>query len=129
MTAKDANKIRQFAFPSEAYGGDIWIPEKMNPLLVVSAIPDGANLPQIERAVFDGGFFKPDSFGIDAFNFETVDGDNFGAMPGVGLDGKFQLFGADSSYTSDMDPVATERSYRLARQARFEHGERPKRRR
>ena len=129
MTAKDANKIIQFAFPPEARGEDRWIPEKMNPLLVVSAIPEGANFYEIERAVFNSDFDKLDQFGIDAFNFETVDGDNFGAMPGVGLDGKFQLFGADSSYTSDMDPVATERSYRLARQARFEHGERPKRRR
>ncbi|MCR5811567.1 MAG: hypothetical protein K6G34_09355 [Lachnospiraceae bacterium] len=129
MTAEDANKIRQFAFPPEANGGSVWIPENMNPLLVVSNIPDGGNNEQIEMAVFYNDCFRPNHFGIEAFNFETVDGDNFGAMPGVGFDGKFQLFGADSSYTGDMDPVKTERAYRLARQARFEHGECPKIRR
>ena len=121
MTEADADKIRKFAFPPEADGGDVWIPEKMNPLLVVGDIPAGGDISQIERSVFYGEWGP---FGIDAFNFETVDGDNFGAMPGVGKDGKFHLFGADSSYTCGMDPVRTERAYRLARQARFEHGER-----
>lgn len=45
-------------------------------------------------------------------------------MPGVGKDERFQLFGADSGYTEYMDGAATERAYRLARQARFEHGRR-----
>jgi hypothetical protein len=129
MTAEDAEKIRQFAFPPEAHGDNVWIPEKMNPLLVVGNIPEGEGIGQVEMAVFYNDCFRPDHFGIEAFNFETVDGDNFGAMPGVGRDGKFHLFGADSSYTGDMDPVKTERAYRLARQARFEHGQRPKLRR
>lgn len=123
MTEEDAKKIRQFAFPEGSEEGDLWIPEKMNPLLVLAAIPDGETIQEIERSVFDGYWLRPDSFGVDAFNFETVDGDNFGAMPGIGRDGKFQLFGADSSYTGDMDGIATERAYRLARQARFEHGQ------
>ena len=66
---------------------------------------------------------------MSVFNFETIDGDYFGAMPGVGKDGRFQLFGADSSYTGDMNKGATERAYRLARQARFEYGETPRVRR
>ena len=120
MTAEDAEKIRQFAFPPEADGDEYWIPEKMNPLLVVGNIPAG-----VEADVFDYFGYKSSDFGVETFNFETVDGDNFGAMPGVGLDGKFQLFGADSSYISDMDGAETEKAYRLARQARFEHGENP----
>ena len=68
-------------------------------------------------------------FGISPYNFETVDGDDFGAFPGIGLDGKFQLFGADSGYTGHMDRTATENAYHLARQARFEHGETPRLRR
>ena len=81
--------------------------------------------PSEQDAVFDEGF-GPAPFGVSVFNFETVDGDYFGAMPGVGKDGKFQLFGADSNYTCDMNKGATERAYRLARQARFEYGETPR---
>ena len=125
MTAEDAEKIRQFAFLPEADGVEMWLPEKMNPLLVVGNIPDGETAMQLEMEIFNNNCFRPENYGIEAFNFETVDGDCFGAMPGVGKDRKFQLFGADSSYTGDMDSVRTERAYRLARQARFEHGERP----
>ena len=125
MTAEDAEKIRQFAFPPEADGDEYWIPEKMNPLLVVGNIPAGDSIHQVKTDVFDYFGYKSSDFGVETFNFETVDGDNFGAMPGVGLDGKFQLFGADSSYISDMDGAETEKAYRLARQARFEHGENP----
>lgn len=120
MTLEDAKKIDRFAFPN----GDESI-EDMNPFLVVSNIPDGDDLRAIEWAIWDAR----DMLGIAPFNFETVDGDCFGAMPGVGKDGKFQLFGADSSYTLDMDERKTERAYRLARQARFEHGETPRIRR
>jgi len=59
------------------------------------------------------------------FNFQTIDGDYFAAHPGVNKDGKFELFGDDSNYLSNMDPVKTEWAYRMARQARFEHGEKP----
>lgn len=52
-------------------------------------------------------------------------GDHFAAHPGINKNGKFELFGDDSSYLCDQDPIATERAYRLARQARFEHGEKP----
>ena len=125
MTAEDAKKIWQFAFPPEADGGEMWIPEKMNPLLVVSNIPDGESAGELQMEIFNDTRFEPCSYGIEPFNFETVDGDIFGAMPGVGKDRKFHLFGADSSYTCDMDPIATERAYRRARQARFEYGEKP----
>ncbi len=123
MTAEDAEKIHGFAFPVEGLGSLV-----MNPLLVVGNIPAGDSIRDLEDAVFGEGF-GPAPFGVSLFNFETVDGDYFGAMPGVGKDGKFQLFGADGSYTSDMNKGATERAYRLARQARFEFGETPRIRR
>lgn len=119
MTAEDAKKIQMFAFPTEE-----WNPDQMNPLLVVGNIPAGDGIRELEDAVFDESF-GPAPYGVSLFNFETVDGDYFGAMPGVGKDGKFQLFGADSSYTGDMNKGATERAYRIARQARFEYGETP----
>ena len=129
MTAEDAQKIRQFAFPPGSHNDEMVFPEKVNPLLVVGNIPAGENIGQIEMSVFCNECFGKDHYGVEAFNFETVDGDCFGAMPGVGWDRKFQLFGADSSYTGDMDPVLTERAYRIARQARFEYGEQPRIRR
>ena len=35
--------------PPESDGGDRWIPEKMNPLLVVGGIPNGERIGQLER--------------------------------------------------------------------------------
>ena len=128
MTAEDAKKIHAFAFPPEADGGDRWNSDQMNPLLVVGNIPAGDCIRDLEDAVFDDAFGAA-PYGVSIFNFETVDGDYFGAMPGVGKDGSFQLFGADSTYTYDMNKGATERAYRLARQARFEYGETPRVRR
>lgn len=125
MTEEDAEKIKGFAFPFE---DEDWDYAMINPLLVVGSIPDGDTIRDLEDAVFEEGF-GPAPFGVSVFNFETVDGDYFGAMPGVGKDGKFQLFGADSNYTYDMNKGATERAYRLARQARFEFGETPRVRR
>ena len=63
------------------------------------------------------------------YNFETIDGDYFAAYPGIDKHGIFTLFGDDSSYTWSMNEKATECAYRMARQARFEHGETPGRRR
>lgn len=125
MTAEDAEKIKGFAFPSE-YNEDDWESyfNGITPLLVVGAIPEGTDMYEIEDNVFDVAFGSA-PYGVPLYNFETVDGDDFGAVPGVGKDGKFQLFGADSSYTGYMDPLATERAYRVARQARFEHGQTP----
>ena len=128
LAAEDAEKIKKFAFPPETDDGECWDPDKINSLLVVGNIPEGDDADAITDAVFDTAFDSA-PFGVAMFNFETVDGDYFGAMPGVGLDGKFQLFGADSSYVCDMNPFATERAYRKARQARFEYGETPRVRR
>ncbi len=125
MTAEDADKIKGFAF---TFDDEDWDFAEINPLLVVGNIPAGDCIRDLEDAVF-GESFGSAPFGVSLFNFETVDGDYFGAMPGIGKDGKFQLFGADCNYICDMNKGATERAYRLARQARFEHGETPQLRR
>ena len=59
------------------------------------------------------------------FNFETIDGDYFVAHPGINKKGRFELFGDDGNYTYDRDDAATLHAFKLARQARFEHGETP----
>ena len=124
MTDRDAAKINRFAelrLRDDGESGDLGV-------LVVGNIPDGDNMDQIawniEDAAYDDHHGWP-----NAFNFETVDGDYFAAHPGIGKDGTFQLFGDDSTYFWDMNKWATERAYRTARQARFEHGETPKVRR
>ena len=53
------------------------------------------------------------------FNFLLVDGDYYAALPCISLQGKFAVEGSD--YTEYVNVEATEKAYRLARQARFEH--------
>jgi hypothetical protein len=64
--------------------------------------------------------------GIDIypFNYETIDGDHFAAYPAA-HNGHFYLWGDDSNYINGCDVDAVERAYKIARQARFEHGETP----
>lgn len=59
--------------------------------------------------------------GIPYFNFQTVDGDYFGAVLGARKGGGWGLFGADSSYWADMDEAKTRRAYAMARAAHFEY--------
>lgn len=119
MTPADAEKILRFV----ERGGREGIYEKYkNATLVVGKIPEGETADDIDWYVSDHAYQGPAPY---LFNFETIDGDHFAAHPGINKDGKFELFGDDNSYLLDQDPVATERAYRLARQARFEHGEKP----
>ena len=118
VSPDEGKEIRAFAFPFGEEEENST--ERMNPVLVVGAIPAGSNIDEVSEAVFDEAY-APAPDGAASFNFETVDGDYFGAMPGVGLDGSFQLFGAGSGYICDMDRKATERAYRLARQLQFEY--------
>lgn len=59
--------------------------------------------------------------GIPYYNFQTVDGDYFGAVLGAGKDGGWGLFGADGSYWQDMDETRTRQAYAIARAAHFEY--------
>lgn len=90
------------------------------PIIVVGAIPFGSNAAEMAEQSFDK--WCEDSL---FYSFEYVDGDYFGAFPGINLKGEFALFGADDSYLENMNYEKTEKSYKLARQARFEHGETP----
>lgn len=94
-------------------------------ILVVGRIPDGDNIEEITQYISEKAYDDHGNW-PNEFNFETIDGDYFAAHPGINESGKFELFGDDSSYLSSMNRVATERAYRLARQARFEHGETPR---
>lgn len=119
MTDSDAEKIKRFAElgmeDPDQYG------KSANAILVVGRIPDGDSIDDItdyiSRVAYDDCGTWPNEF-----NFRTIDGDYFAAHPGINWNGNFELFGDDSNYLADMDPAATERAYRLARYARFEHG-------
>ena len=126
MTAEDVIKIRRFVKDDQASG-------KFYPaLLIVGNIPAGENMQEICHNISNAAYKGFSSINGDwprPFNFETIDGDHFAAHPGINWDGKFELFGDDYNYLCDMDDEETERAYRLARQARFEHGETPNTRR
>lgn len=120
MTAEDIVKIKRFIKEGDAYG-------KFDPaLLIVGNIPAGEDMQEICANISDAAYSGFPSVNGDwprPFNFETIDGDHFAAHPGINWNGKFELFGDDCNYLCDMNSEATERAYRLARQARFEHGE------
>jgi len=121
MTEEDAAKIYSFCGWDKVEIGVV------TPVLVLAGIPDGDGIRDIEdfcqRWGYDG--FPEAKGGPYPFNFETIDGDHFVAHPGINKDGRFELFGDDGSYTADRDDAATVRAFRIARQARFEHGETP----
>ena len=112
MTDLDALKINRFA-------------EQGGKVLVVGRLPEGDDAQRefsdyiSDRAYDDHGDWP------NEFNFATIDGDYFAAHPGINKDGRFELFGDDGSYLCDQDDRATEKAYRLARQARFEYGQTP----
>lgn len=121
MTEEDADKIYQFSGLGEK-NGLLYVE---TPILVVAGIPDGDGIRDIEEFCGQWGYhgFPDINGGPYPFNFETIDGDYFAAHPGINKNGKFELFGDDSSYTEDRDDAATLAAFRRARQARFEHGQ------
>lgn len=123
MTDIDAEKIIRFAQLGmenpDQYG------KSETAILVVGKIPEGDNIEDITQYISDKAYSGHSNW-PNEFNFATIDGDYFAAHPGINHDGKFELFGDDSTYLADMNRVATERAYRLARYARFEHGETPR---
>ena len=112
MTDLDALKINRFA-------------ELGNKVLVVGKIPEGDSADEFSEDISDRAYSHGKEGWPYEFNFETIDGDHFAAHPGINKDGRFELFGDDGSYLCDQDDRATEKAYRLARQARFEYGQTP----
>ena len=89
-----------------------------NPLLVVTNIPDGDDINDIEdymrNLAYEGNEPYP-------FNFQTIDGDWFGAFPFINKQGRFVIKDDNQRCIGGEDEKATEKAYRLARQVRFEH--------
>lgn len=123
MTDIDAEKIKRFYDMGTdnpyVYG------KSHTAILVVGNIPSGADIDEILWYI-EGEAYCANGNRPNNYNFETIDGDYFAAYPGINHEGKFELFGDDNNYLCEMDRIATEKAYRIARQARFEHGERPR---
>lgn len=108
MTPEDADKIREFALS--------------NPILIVHKIPEhGASYSWSKLSAGD----RMNNIDIYPFNYELIDGDYFGAYPAADRYGHFYLWGDEGNYINDCDVPRVEKAYDLARQARFEHGEKP----
>lgn len=124
MTQEDASKIYSFSGLNERQDAV----KIENPILIVAGIPDGNCIYDIEEFCRNLGYecFPGMDGGPCPFNLETIVGDFFVAHPGINKKGKFELFGDDYNYTRNRDDEATVRAFRIARQARFEHGELPK---
>lgn len=104
MTEKDANKIYKFA--------------EERPILIVGNIPpNGCSCDSNAVRAYERPLIGP-----YPFNYELIDGDYFAAYPAAS-NGKFFLWGDDSNYIWNVEEV--EKAYDTARQARFEHGEKP----
>lgn len=126
MNDVDAEKIKRFyaAGYSENNGWGV----SQTAVLVVGNIPAGDSMDEILDCLQTAAYRDHHNW-PNFYNFGTVDGDYFGAYPGVDKHGNFNLFGDDCNYLWSMNATATEYAYRLARQARFEHGETPRVRR
>ncbi len=122
MTQADSEKILAFYKAGLADG----MPAVSDtPVLVLGDIPSGATLEGMQSCV-DAESRRMPQCAARAFHFGTVDGMDCTAFPGVNREGYLELFGQAEGYNRCfMDRRATERAYRLARQARFEHGEMP----
>ena len=123
MTDEDASKIYSFSGLKDVDN----VLEVETPILIVADIPAGDCMAEIDEFCSDWGYkgFPGAGEGPFPFNFETIDGDYYIAHPGINRNGHFELFGDDMSYKEDRDDEATLRAFKAARQARFEHGERP----
>jgi hypothetical protein len=126
MNDVDAEKINRFY--AAGYKGENGFGVSRSAVLVVGNIPDGEDMRELLYSMQRDAYHDHKNW-PNLFNFETVDGDYFGAYPGVDRYGTFTLFGDDSSYLWSMDKAVTEKAYRTARQARFEYGETPRNRR
>ena len=120
MTDTDAEKIKRFAYAGKPYS--FYDNEPIMPILVVGKIPEGDDICDIINYIADVAYSGYRDH-PNEFNFQYIDGDYFGAHPGINKDGYFELFGDDNTYLNDMDEEATEKAYRKARQARFEFNE------
>ena len=116
MTDEDAARIKEFA-NTECINYDYGRNGETHPTLVVGNIPE-------DGCLAGDPYDRMDGVNIYPFNCETIDGDNFAAYPAA-HGGHFYLMGGDSNYINGDDCAAVLNAYKMARQARFEHGETP----
>ena len=109
MDEASAKKIKAFSYEQA--------------LLIVGDIPNADYIENIHSSYVMGSYDDM-GFGVYPFNYETIDGDHFAAYPCVDH-GHFGLLGDDSNYIHWGDALHTLYAYKAARQARFEHGEKP----
>ena len=123
MTQSDADVIRKFA-RKECYrqtsDGVYYKSFTCEiPVLIVGNIPErGCS----HDSSTNNAYWPMNGIDIYPFNYELIDGDYFAAYPAA-HEGKFYLWGDDSSYIDDKDVPDVENAYDFARQARFEYGE------
>lgn len=124
MTESDGEKIKVFSYPgllSEPKSKDF--PLSCVPILVVGEIPQKGCSSDSNAC---GSYDDMDGVkGVYKFNYKHIDGDYFAAYPAADDNGRFYLWGDDSNYINVDDIERVEFAYEKARQARFEHGEKP----
>jgi len=133
MDEASAKKIKAFSWYN-AYEGINWdLPDDEIETLIKSqnrqSLMIVGDIPEISDAqdIYDDrymGCYDNLGFHLHPFNYETIDGDHFGAFPSV-WERKFGLLGHEGHYLSWGDHIHTAYAYIAARRARFEHGERP----
>ena len=128
MDEDSAAKIKTFSYYDriDAYCDsfpDNPAPSGRKSLLIVSDIPNVQSVEDISDSSVMGSYDSL-GFGLYPFNYETIDGDHFAAYPCVDH-GRFGLLGDDTHYIHWGDALHTMYAYKAARQARFEHGEKP----
>ena len=121
MTQEDADKIREFSGISIGPNGVT--DNGIGPVLIINKIP-GENESSDSYGLH--AYEPMDGIEIYPFNYETIDGDNFGAYPAADSYGCFYLWGDDSNYINHEDVDRVEKAWTKARQARFEYGETPR---
>ena len=125
MSEMDKEKIIDFTHNlwDETCDDDTKFMEDCNHVLIVNKIPDEHHSSDSNNC---GSYAPMDRLEIYPFNYWTIDGDYFAAYPAADENGRFYLWGDDSSYINKNDVDRVEKAYAKARQARFEHGETPK---
>lgn len=118
MTQKDADKVNMFAFPDGMLTG---LDKPDRKIFVVGGIPHFKDFWDLHRQIEEAKESDPFS---KMYSLETVDGDNWGAMPAITKSGKFCLHAAGN--VGEVDTDRTVNAYAAALQARFEHGETPR---
>lgn len=120
LKEKDARKITKFSGWNGNDFTDLELDHKFNPTLVLSQIPKGENLHDLFRYACHKAYNTEDF--VRPFFLTTVDGVWRSALIGVYKE-SFAL--ADRYNILCLNEEKTVSAYNAARQARFEHGEKP----